>query len=276
MDKDLVSVCVPTYNGAQFIKQTLESILGQTYEQLEVIIQDDGSTDNTMEIVRSFTDPRITVRTSSKNLGGASNWNAATSSYQGKYVKVVCQDDLLDKNCIEQEVRTLDSNPEAVFCWSRRRVINQSGKTIMNSIGGRSNGEIQYFHDGIRGVVRGGKNPFGEPCCVMMRSDVFAKTDGFAGKYLIDFQMWLQLWERGGAVATGKTMSSFRVSPSSWTSKLKGTHADEMAGFLHSLRGRVDGVTRLDVTLGVSRAKLREKMRILFIILSSAKGQQDR
>ena len=276
MDKDLVSVCIPTYNGAQFIKQTLESILGQTYEHLEVIIQDDGSTDNTMEIVRSFADPRITVRTSPKNLGGASNWNAATSSYQGKYVKVVCQDDLLDKNCIEQEVRTLDLNPEAAFCWSRRRVVNQFGKTIMNSIGGRSNGEIQYFYEGIRKVVRGGKNPFGEPCCVMMRSDAFAKTDGFAGKYLIDFQMWLQLWERGGAVATGKTMSSFRVSPSSWTSKLKGTHADEMAGFLHSLRGRVDGVTRLDVTLGVSRAKLREKMRILFIILSSAKGQQDR
>ncbi len=271
MDNDLVSVCVPTFNGAQFIKQTLESILGQTYDQLEIIIQDDGSTDNTMEIVRSFADPRITVRTSPENLGGASNWNAATSSFKGKYVKVVCQDDLLDRNCIEEEVRTLDANPEAAFCWSRRRVINQSGKTIMNSIGGRSNGKIQYFHDGIRKVVRSGKNLFGEPCCVMMRSDVFAKTKGFVGEYLIDFRMWLQLWELGGAVATGKTMSSFRVSPSSWTSNLRGTHADEMADFLHSLRGRVDGVTLLDVTLGVSRAKVREKMRILVIIFSSAK-----
>jgi glycosyltransferase involved in cell wall biosynthesis len=80
MDKDLVSVCIPTFNGAQFIKQTLESVLGQTYDQLEIIIQDDGSTDNTLEIVRSFADPRITVRTSPENLGGASNWNAATSS----------------------------------------------------------------------------------------------------------------------------------------------------------------------------------------------------
>ena len=100
---------------------------------------------------------------------------------------------------------------------------------------------------------------------------MFAKTDGFAGKYLIDFQMWLQLWERAGAVATGKTMSSFRVSPSSWTSKLKGTHADEMVGFLHSLRGRVDGVTRFDVTIGTLRAKIREKMRVLVIVLSSAR-----
>ena len=50
-------------------------------------------------------------------------------------------------------------------------------------------------------------------------------------------------------------------------------HANEMAGFLQSLRGRVDGVTRLDVTLGVSRAKVREKMRILVIIFSSAKRQ---
>ena len=271
MDKDLVSVCVPTFNGARFIKQTLESILGQTYEQLEVIIQDDGSTDNTMDIVRSFADPRITVRTSPENLGGASNWNAATSSYRGKYLKVVCQDDLLDKNCIEQEVRTLDLNPEAAFCWSRRRVINQSGTTIMNSIGGRSNGKIRYFDEGIRRVIRSGKNPFGEPCCVMMRSDAFAKTDGFAGKYLIDFQMWLQLWEKGGAVGTGKTMSSFRVSPSSWTSKLRGTHANEMAGFLHRLRGRLEGVTSFDVTIGTLRAKIREKMRVLVIIFSSIK-----
>jgi GT2 family glycosyltransferase len=272
MDKDLVSVCVPTFNGAQFIKQTIESILGQTYEHMEVIIQDDGSTDNTMEIVRSFADPRITVRTSPENLGGASNWNAATSSFRGKYVKVVCQDDLLDRNCIEQEVRTLDANPEAAFCWSRRRVINQSGKTIMNSIGGRSNGEIQYFNDGIKRVIRGGKNPFGEPCCVMMRSELFAITDGFEGEYLVDFQMWLQLWERGGAVATGKTMSSFRVSSNSWTSKLRGTHANDMASLLHSLRGRVEGVTSFDVALGSIRARIRERMRILVIIFSSAKS----
>jgi glycosyltransferase involved in cell wall biosynthesis len=273
MDKDLVSVCIPTFNGAQFIKQTLESVLGQTYDQLEIIIQDDGSTDNTLEIVRSFADPRITVRTSPENLGGASNWNAATSSYRGKYVKVVCQDDLLDSNCIDEEVRTLDANPEAAFCWSRRRVINQSGKTILNSIGGRSNGQIQYFHDGIRSVVRGGKNPFGEPCCVMMRSEVFAKTNGFEGEYLVDFQMWLQLWEKGGAVATGKTMSSFRISSSSWTSKLRGTHAKEMASFLHSLRGRVEGVTSFDVAIGGIRARIREKARALVIILSSTKKQ---
>ena len=83
--------------------------------------------------------------------------------------------------------------------------------------------------------------------------------------------MWLQLWDKGGAVATGKTMSSFRVSPSSWTSKLRGTHANEMAGFLQSLRGRVDGVTSFDVAIGILRPKMREKMRILVIILSSAR-----
>jgi hypothetical protein len=105
----------------------------------------------------------------------------------------------------------------------------------------------------------------------MMRSEVFAKTDGFEGEYLVDFQMWLQLWEKGGAVATGKTMSAFRISSSSWTSKLRGTHAKEMASLLHSLRGRVEGVTSFDVALGVLRAKVRERMRILVILISSKK-----
>ena len=124
MIEPLVSVCIPTFNGAEFIRQTLDSILCQTYKNLEIIIRDDCSADNTVEILYSFVDNRIKIEIASENTGGTQNWNNVTSEIKGKYLKVVCQDDILDQNCIEKEVHTIETNPAASFCWSRRRIIN--------------------------------------------------------------------------------------------------------------------------------------------------------
>ncbi len=267
MHKPLVSICIPTFNGSEFIESTLDSVVGQTYENLEIIVHDDGSVDNTVEIVSSYRDPRISVFVSELNSGGTKNWNSATSSFSGKYLKVVCQDDILEKNCIDEEVQILESNPIAAFCWSRRRLINRSGKVVVNSFGKNPSNRIQVYSEDIRKIVRSGRNPFGEPCCVLMRADAFLKTDGFTGKYLIDFRMWLKLWKIGNAVATGKTLSSFRVSSASWSYRLRGTHAKEMSELLFQTMKTTEGVKITDVRMGNFRALFREKLRVLFMIL---------
>ena len=266
MHKPLVSICIPTFNGSEFIQNTLDSVVGQSYENLEIIVYDDASVDNTVEIVSSYLDSRIHVFVSDLNSGGTKNWNNATSSFSGKYLKVVCQDDILDKNCIDEEVRILESNPDAAFCWSRRRLINRSGKIITNSFGRKPNNSIEVYSEQIRKIVRSGKNPFGEPCCVLMRSDAFSKTNGFKGNYLIDFRMWLELWKTGNAIATHKTLSSFRVSSASWSYRLRGTHAKEMSELLVYTMNTTDGIKIADVKIGNLQACLREKLRVLFII----------
>ena len=70
---------MPTYNGAAFIEETLRSIVNQSYQDFELLIVDDGSTDNTLEIVQSFSDPRIQLHRNPERLGIPGNWNRCLS-----------------------------------------------------------------------------------------------------------------------------------------------------------------------------------------------------
>src|SRR5690242_1647265 len=104
----LVSVCVPCYNGAHFIGATIESVLSQTFEDFELIIVDDHSTDETVEIVQAFTDSRIRFSRNRENLGMGANWNHVLSLGLGKYVKLLCEDDLIHDECLERQVSLLE------------------------------------------------------------------------------------------------------------------------------------------------------------------------
>ena len=74
-NKPLVSVCIPAYNNEEYIAQTINNILGQSYKNIELIIVDDNSMDNTLDVIKSFTDKRIKVYKNESNLGMAGNWN---------------------------------------------------------------------------------------------------------------------------------------------------------------------------------------------------------
>lgn len=83
------------YNNARFIAQTISSVLAQTFTDFELLIYDDHSTDLSFDIAASFTDSRIKLFRNSGNLGPEGNWNKAISRVRGKYVKLVCGDDIL-------------------------------------------------------------------------------------------------------------------------------------------------------------------------------------
>src|SRR3954449_2427468 len=123
----VVSVLVPTYNGQRFIAPTIESVLAQTYEHLEVVVGDDCSSDGTVEIVRHLTagDPRVRVLEYDRNVGGFARHDgvlvvkdppraAGRASHDvllrastGPYVKFLLQDDLLAPDAIERLVAPL-------------------------------------------------------------------------------------------------------------------------------------------------------------------------
>ena len=75
MEQPLVSVCIPAYNNAAYIKDTIDSILRQTYTNLELVICDDNSKDDTVEVIESIKDSRIKLIKNEKNLGMSGNWN---------------------------------------------------------------------------------------------------------------------------------------------------------------------------------------------------------
>ena len=86
LGKRLVSVCIPSYDGSRFIGQTIKSVLDSTYADLEIVVNDDGSTDTTREVMQAFGEERVRFLQNEINLGPARNWNLAVAKASGELV----------------------------------------------------------------------------------------------------------------------------------------------------------------------------------------------
>jgi len=105
-----VSIIIPTYNQSQYLEEAMESVLNQTYQNIEIIIVDDGSTDNTSEVVKSFDNKIIYIP--QKNKGASSARNAGIKKAQGQYVAFLDSDDMWIKNKLEKQIKFIQNNPE--------------------------------------------------------------------------------------------------------------------------------------------------------------------
>ena len=124
-----VSVITPTYNSEKFIKETLESIINQTHKNLEVLVVDDCSKDNTIEIVKSFNDSRIKLFQNEKNSGAAYSRNKALSEATGDYIAFLDGDDLWYKDKLEKQLTfMLDNN--YVFCYTKYELIDENSNRL--------------------------------------------------------------------------------------------------------------------------------------------------
>jgi len=112
-----VSVIIPVYNGEKFLDQTIKSVLNQTYKNVEYIIIDDCSQDNSLKIIEKYSD-KITIYINKKNLGIIKTVNNAIKKSNGKYILVIGQDDLLESDHIENMIRAFDDNTSLIFCNS--------------------------------------------------------------------------------------------------------------------------------------------------------------
>ncbi|TCZ52907.1 methyltransferase, TIGR04325 family [Roseicella aquatilis] len=112
-----VSVVLPAYNHAPFVAQAIESVLSQSFDDFELIITDDGSTDGTADRIRTFSDPRIRFEALPVNGGYSSALNASLARTRGELVALHCSDDIFLPGKLERQVAFLDGNPEvaAVF-----------------------------------------------------------------------------------------------------------------------------------------------------------------
>ena len=109
MKEDLVSIIMPSYNTGKFIKETINSVLNQTYNNWELIIVDDCSTDDTEEIVNAIKDNRIKFLKNSTNSGAAISRNKAIKEAKGKWIAFLDSDDLWKKEKLEKQIRITDT-----------------------------------------------------------------------------------------------------------------------------------------------------------------------
>jgi len=128
--KPRVSIGLPVYNGENFLKEALDSILNQTFEDFELIISDNASTDRTEEICREYLakDSRIRYYRNSQNLGAAGNYNRVFDLSRGEYFKWAAHDDVCAPEYLECCVEVLEQNPSVVLCYPKTVIINERGQ----------------------------------------------------------------------------------------------------------------------------------------------------
>lgn len=125
MEKPLVSIPIVTYNSAAFIVETLESVKAQTYQNIELIVSDDCSMDDTVKICREWIAKnkerfvRAEVLTAKRNTGVSGNLNRAEAACRGEWVKFLDGDDLLMPICVEDYIEYVTAHPEVVYLFSR-------------------------------------------------------------------------------------------------------------------------------------------------------------
>ena len=129
----IVSVGMPVYNGERFIEEALDSILAQSFDDFELVISDNASTDRTPEICRAYAakDERIKYVPTSENIGVVDNFNAVFRLSTGRYFKWAAADDVCGPDYLRQAVDILERDPTVVLVWARTAGIDERGGSII-------------------------------------------------------------------------------------------------------------------------------------------------
>ena len=159
-----VSVGLVVYNGERYLESSIEALLGQTYGDFELVISDNGSTDDTEAISRAAVarDDRVRYSRSDTNRGVAWNLNNVAHLGRGEYFVWASHDDLHSRDFLERCVRVLDADPEVVYCYAATYLMDGDGHVFgreANRFNLRSASPDRRFWEQL--VVRGGQNFYG-------------------------------------------------------------------------------------------------------------------
>lgn len=250
--KPLVSICIPTYNGAGYLKEAMASALGQDYPNLEIVVSDDGSQDATVAIVESFQEKTsIPIRIYHHTPSGiGANWNYCVQQAEGEFIKFLFQDDVLYPTCITELVAlaTEAPYPKLVYCrrdlWSARHTKEaEAFKRLYGSLHtqwdqltletGVLPGKV-YLKDSK--LMTSPMNKIGEPTCVLLHKNIFDQVGYFneSLKQTLDCEFWYRAMKSCSVGFVDKPLVAFRLHPEQASSKNK-TQAISDTALLHAL-----------------------------------------
>ncbi len=130
MNSFKISVIMAVYNGMPFLKEAVKSILDQSYRNLEFIVVNDASTDDTLKYLNGLKDKRIKIINNSENLGLAASLNKALAFAKGEYIARMDADDISLPNRLETQLRYLEDHPQIALCGCWAELINEKGAKI--------------------------------------------------------------------------------------------------------------------------------------------------
>lgn len=208
----LVSVCISSYNHANYLGEAIESVLSQTYENIEILIVDDASTDGSVEIIEEYSSQypeKIKPIYLALNEGPARAPNRAFQAAQGEYIAFLGSDDRMLPDRIQKQVAFLNSNPTFVAVFTDVFIIGSDGARS-REVNGNELLFNQPFGNLRRQLITG--NFINAPSAMVRRADLMA-LGGYSPllRYVQDYELWGRLLQRGDLAKLPERLTEYRI-----------------------------------------------------------------
>ncbi len=203
MSQSLVSIITPSFNQASWLEATIQSVLSQTYTNIEYIIIDGGSTDGSLEIIKKYED-RLAYWQSKPDGGQAQALNIGYRKSKGELVAYLNADDLLEPTAVESAMRTFDVNPEFAIYFGKCKTIDEQGKVIKEGEGTQVNYQT-LLNEGMLPYMY-------QPSCFFNKG--YLTRENFVDEsytYAFDYDLILFLAGKKSIIFLNRDMASYRV-----------------------------------------------------------------
>ena len=214
MPVPLVSIGIPSFNHEKYISETIESILNQTFQDFEIVITDDGSSDNTVNVINTFSDPRIKLFIFNENQGACEALNNCIINSKGEYFAYTSSDDVWKHDKLEKQVKYLNKNPSIQAVFTKAEIIDEDSEKFEDENHfyatafdkknrSRSRWLHQFFYDG---------NGICHPSIMIRRAvynDIGLYNERMAN--LPDLDMWVRVCLKYDLHIMDEKLTKFRV-----------------------------------------------------------------
>ncbi len=215
----LVSICIPNYNNAHYLDICLKSALGQTYPRIEIILVDDNSSDNSLEIASQYAD-QIRILKNPTNLGQPQNTNKCVDLSRGEYVVILHSDDFLLPDFAAKLAPLLDEHPDAVMAVGERLLVDADSRQEI----------IAPFYNGnylIPGLSQAKVFMMSSflPCQVLVRRSVFQSVGGVDVRHIINLDglLWFKCALKGNIAYIQDPVAGYRIHSQQTTARYNRT-----------------------------------------------------
>ena len=226
MNRLPVTVCIPTYNGARYLDDCLKSVRAQSFDEVEILVVDDQSSDETPSIVgkHAALDSRVRVEQNPRRLGLVGNWNRSVELARGEWIKFVFQDDLIDSLCVERLVEAGRRTGATMVACTRRIVLEGADdetrriyrqyvekESLTGVFPGKTEVSAREFSNAV--LDHNKKNFVGEPTSVLLHRTAFQRFGKFNPNLvsMCDLEYWIRVGVHDGLSIVSEPLATFRV-----------------------------------------------------------------
>ena len=212
-----VSVIIPNYNHAKYLKQRIDSVLNQTYQDFDVIILDDSSTDESKTIIEQYRDhPKVKIYYNQQNSGSVfKQWKKGIDFATGKYIWIAESDDYCEKTFLEELISKLEANNKCVIAYAQSYVINDNNEIFWHS----SHKKLFEYVNGItfiKNYMLYGVSIFNASMAIFKKEVFYEISDRYTTfKACGDWLFWIELAQKGDVCISAKLLNYFRKNTAS-------------------------------------------------------------